>query len=400
MNHPTILPPEGSGPADSSRVLPGGAECLTRGLLRKDQHRMRQVIMASQTAPAAVARNLTALADIAARWAPCAVHLAAVAPAPTDRERWLRFAALAAPGPRTGQGREYADVVYLANAVREFLHALGTEVTDGPAVTRLTDRLRAACARGDDGDHPPGFRVPVNALARTHKEPLHLVRRAVDRLIDEGILEQRGPLVRTRGSHALDSARAAHVAHRIHRQITAGVHPAGRPLPPDRVLAAHFVVGTDVTRDAVHALQHRHIISTDRTPQPPPAPPSPPPAPASPAPPACTTGDIQQGGGAGPFSAVPGLAAAARDAIGDWRYRKPVTRAQAEQRWALFLAMSRPLLGTDRSRPGPSQQAARVREAAGLPLPDERWWAVWHTAVLATALLDLRTALSVQEPRT
>ncbi|MEU0689819.1 hypothetical protein [Streptomyces uncialis] len=398
MNHPTTtLPPEGSGtgPADPSRVLPGGAESLTWGLLRKDQHRMRQVIMASQTGPAAVARNLTALTDIAARWAPCAVHLAAVAPARTDRERWLRFAALADPGPGSGRGREYTDVVYLANRVREFLHALGTEATDGPAVTRLTGRLRAACARGDDGDHPPGFRVPVNALARTLGAPPHLVRRAADRLLDEGILEQCGPLVRTRGSHALDSARAAHVAHRIHRQITTGVHPAGRPLPPDRVLAACFVIGTDVTRDAVHALQHRHLIGTDRTPLPPPAPP---PAPAPPAP--ATTADAQQDGEARPFAPVPGLTTAARDAIGDWRYRKPVTRNRAEERWAQFLAMSRPLLDTARSRPGPSQQAARVREAAGLPLPDGRWWAVWHTAVLATALLDLHTALSAQEPRT
>jgi GntR family transcriptional regulator len=74
--------------------------------------------------------------------------------------------------------------------------------TARPLHVQLRDDLAARIA---DGEWPPGFAIPPGYdLAATYDVSLHTVRRAIDHLVDEGVLKRKqgsGTFVRRRTEH-------------------------------------------------------------------------------------------------------------------------------------------------------------------------------------------------------
>ncbi|MFD4830603.1 hypothetical protein ACFWPV_12230 [Streptomyces uncialis] len=356
----------------------GTAPVVDEEQLRADQGLAMRVVRQLRPAPGEVDSSLGLLRDAARRWTPHARTLLDAAGTPAERQRWrarIRRADPDLPRPRTVPG-----VVELAGAVGELLRAVQAAPVAGAAAVRLTDRIRGSCARGDEGLFPAGFQIRTGALERACGRSRQEVRDAVDALLADGFLERYGDGVFPPGSRVLREARPAHIAARIRQQAAAGVHPAGRTLLPSDSLARVFVVDLPPVRGAVRLLREQGFLTPDRrlriTPDPPGTRPSGtgPPTPAEPR----TPFDR------GMFTEV------LRTAGHDWQYRMPSTPAVLAARWALLQDIAHTLL-TTALPPADARHPVflRAREAAGLPLPEGVWWALWQNACLAAALRPL-----------
>ncbi|MFJ7423438.1 hypothetical protein ACIQXD_33250 [Streptomyces uncialis] len=358
-------PPSGAGPVVDEEQL------------RADQGLGERVGRQLHPAPGQVERDLGLLRDAARRWIPHARTLLDTAATPAERQRWqarIQRADPCLPRPCTVSG-----VVELAGAVGDLLRAIRAARLAGLPGVRLADWIRASCARGDDGPFPPGFRIRTGTLERACGRSRQDVRDAVGALLADGFLERYGEGVFPPGSRALREARPAHIAARIRQQAAAGVHPAGRTLLPADSLARVFVVDLRPVRAAVRLLREQGFLTPDRllrvTPDPPGTHPSgtaPPPAePPAPLPHAEFTRVLHT-------------------TVRDWQYRTPGTPAALRARWALLQNIASTLLTTELPHADADRTPfVRAREAAGLPLPEGAWWALWQNACLAAALRPL-----------
>ncbi|MFJ4773969.1 hypothetical protein ACIP88_33490 [Streptomyces uncialis] len=355
----------------------GTAPVMNVERLRADQGLAMRVVRQLHPAPGEVDSGLGLLRAAARRWIPHARTLMDAAGTPAERQRWRARIQRADPG--RARLRTVSGVVELAGAVGELLRAIQAAPLAGAAAVRLTDWIRASCARGDEGPFPPGFKIRTAALEQACGRSRQEVRDAIDALLGDGFLERYGDGVFPPGSRALREARPAHIAARIRQQAAARVHPAGRMLPNDS-LARVFVVDVPPVRGAARLLREQGFLTPDRLLRITPDPPGTHPAGTGPPTPAEPPAPFHRA----EFTRV--LHTAGRD----WRYRTPGTPAAVEGRWTKLQGIARTLLTTALPHAdGHRRPFVRAREAAGLPLPEGVWWALWHNACLAAALRPL-----------
>ena len=131
------------------------------------------------------------------------------------------------------------------------------------AYRTLAETLRA---RITSGEFPPGAVLPPeSALCRQYGMARNTVRRALDQLAEDGLIDVqpgRGRVVRAPGEEASTGPRYRDVAAELRALVESGEWAPGERLPSESALAERYQVARGTIRQALAELEGAGLAET------------------------------------------------------------------------------------------------------------------------------------------
>ncbi|MCR8573085.1 GntR family transcriptional regulator [Streptomyces sp. Isolate_219] len=239
---------------------PPAGFAATRRALRNDQLSLRRIGgTRSAASSAAVFDDHARIDRHTAVWVPLAeCRREDAAGSPADRARWDRLIKAAArPAPAD---MSYERLVVRVGSARDLLRAVADALSPSVPVVEVALWIEQ---RITSGAYPPGAALAPGRVAAELAVPLESVQLALTDLSDKGVIEwQANCRARVPGAHRLND-RPRQIAHLLRVLVTGGAFPPGAVLPVRRELSRMLVTVPQPLVVALRLLVNEGLLERD-----------------------------------------------------------------------------------------------------------------------------------------